>query len=180
MWPRGPGRIASRIGDPALGAVEEYDRLGAEDFFSARGFVPPKNYELVVGGSRYPSKTILGAAYEVATGQRLGSDDFEGGKGDTVRVLERLGFEVKAIQREGTLTRGFVMPRVGRLSRACRSPRVARQSRWERVGQGTQASSLALIAGSSARREPRSTRRYVQAQPAVCCTGASAPELPRR
>lgn len=90
-----------------LRAAEEYDRLGAEDFFSARGFGPARNYELVVGGSRYPSKAILGAAYEVATGQRLGSGDFEGGKGGTVRVLERLGFEVETIQRQVTLAEAW-------------------------------------------------------------------------
>jgi len=82
-----------------LGAVGEYDRQGAEDFFSARGFGPATSYELVVGRTRYPSKAILGAAYEVATGHRLGSGDFGGGKGETVKILERLGFEVKAIQR---------------------------------------------------------------------------------
>jgi hypothetical protein len=56
-----------------LRAVEEYDRLGAGGFFSARGFGPAGSYELVIGGRRYPSKAILGAAYEVATGRRLGS-----------------------------------------------------------------------------------------------------------
>lgn len=84
-----------------LRAVEEYDRLGAEGFFSARGFGPAKSYELVIGGRRYPSKAILGAAYEVATGQRLGSGDFEGGRVGAVSVLGRLGFEVEAIQRQG-------------------------------------------------------------------------------
>jgi hypothetical protein len=35
-----------------LRAVEEYDRLGAEGFFSARGFDAARTYELVIGGSR--------------------------------------------------------------------------------------------------------------------------------
>jgi len=85
-----------------LRAVEEYDRLGAERFFSAHGFGPAKSYELVMNGRQYPSKAILGAAYELATGQRLGSGDFEGGKGGAVGVLGRLGFEVEAARRHGT------------------------------------------------------------------------------
>jgi hypothetical protein len=36
----------------------------------------------------------LGAAYEFATGQRLGSADFEGGKAGAVKVLGNLGFTV--------------------------------------------------------------------------------------
>jgi predicted deacylase len=40
-------------------------------------------------------KAILGTAYEFATGQRLGSSDFEGGKTGAVRVLGHLGFVVK-------------------------------------------------------------------------------------
>jgi predicted deacylase len=41
-----------------------------------------------------PPKAILGTAYEFATGQRLGSGDFEGGKTGAVRVLGHLGFVV--------------------------------------------------------------------------------------
>jgi muconolactone delta-isomerase len=44
---------------------------------------------------RYPPKAILGTAYELATGHRLASDDFEGGKAGAVRVLEQLGFTVE-------------------------------------------------------------------------------------
>jgi hypothetical protein len=51
-----------------LRAAEEYDRLGAEGFFSAYGFGPARSYELVISGRQYPSKAILGAAYELATG----------------------------------------------------------------------------------------------------------------
>lgn len=105
-----------------LRVVEEYDRLGAEGFFSARGFGPARSYELVIGSRRYPSKAILGAAYEVATGQRLGSGDFEGGKGGAVSVLGRLGFEVEAIQRNGTLADRLAIPPSGRWGHVCRHP----------------------------------------------------------
>jgi hypothetical protein len=40
-------------------------------------------------------KQSLGTAYEFATGQRLGSSDFEGGKTGAVKVLGHLGFVLK-------------------------------------------------------------------------------------
>jgi hypothetical protein len=78
-----------------LRAIQEYDRLGPEGFFSAHGFAPTTTYDLVWEGRRYPPKAILGTAYEFATGQRLGSGDFEGGKTGAVKVLGELGFTVQ-------------------------------------------------------------------------------------
>ena len=78
-----------------LHAIQEYDRLGAEGFFSAHGFAPTTTYELVWDERRYPPKAILGTAYEFATGQRLASGDFEGGKSGAVKVLGQLGFSVQ-------------------------------------------------------------------------------------
>ena len=78
-----------------LRAIEEYDRLGAEGFFSAHGFGPTTTYDLVLDGRRYPPKAILGTAYELATGQRLASGDFEGGKSGAVAVLGKLGFTIQ-------------------------------------------------------------------------------------
>jgi hypothetical protein len=80
-------------------AIEEYDRLGAADFFAAHGFAPTTTYELVWEKRKYPPKAILGTAYEFATGQRLASPDFEGGKSGAVRVLGNLGFTVQEIKR---------------------------------------------------------------------------------
>jgi hypothetical protein len=82
-----------------LRATKEYDRLGPEEFFSAHGFAPTTTYELVVEDRLYPPKAILGAAYEFATGRRLASADFEGGKSGAVRVLEKLGFTVREKRR---------------------------------------------------------------------------------
>jgi hypothetical protein len=76
-------------------AIEEYDRLGAEDFYSVHGFAPATTYELVQGDHAYPPKAILGTAYEFATGERLASTDFEGGKSGAVKILSGLGFEVR-------------------------------------------------------------------------------------
>jgi hypothetical protein len=76
-------------------AAQEYDALGASAFFAKRGFAPATTYDLVHGGRDYPPKAILGAAYEIATGRRLESTDFEGGKSGAVKVLTRLGFSVR-------------------------------------------------------------------------------------
>jgi hypothetical protein len=79
-----------------LRAVQEYDRLGPEAFFSVHGFAPTTTYDLVWDGGRYPPKAILGTAYEFVTGQRLASSDFEGGKAGAVKVLRNLGFDVQS------------------------------------------------------------------------------------
>jgi hypothetical protein len=77
-------------------AIKEYDKLGPEKFFSVHGFAPTTTYDLVWEKRRYPPKAILGTAYEFATGDRLASGDFEGGKSGAVRVLGSLGFTVQA------------------------------------------------------------------------------------
>jgi len=76
-------------------AIEEYDQLGPEHFFSEHGFAPTTTYDLVWNERRYPPKAILGTAYEFATGQRLASGDFEGGKTGAVKVLGKLGFTIQ-------------------------------------------------------------------------------------
>ena len=93
------GALARLRADVARGdvvrAIEEYDRLGPERFFAAHGFGPRRSYELVWDERRYPHKAILGTAYVLATGTRLGSGDFEGGKSGAVAVLRELGFTVR-------------------------------------------------------------------------------------
>lgn len=87
--------------DHVVRALQEYDQLGPEKFFAAHGFGPTTTYDLVWDERRYPPKAILGTAYEFATGQRLPSGDFEGGKSGAVKVLGQLGFTVRV--REATL-----------------------------------------------------------------------------
>jgi hypothetical protein len=82
-----------------LRAIKDYDLLGPERFFSEHGFAPTTTYELAWEKRRYPPKAILGTAYEFATGQRLGSSDFEGGRTGAVRVLQELGFTVQEKRR---------------------------------------------------------------------------------
>jgi hypothetical protein len=77
----------------------EYDRLGPQKFFSAHGFAPTTTYELAWEKRLYPPKAILGTAYEFATGEQLGSTDFEGGKTGVVKVLGHLGFNVQKRRR---------------------------------------------------------------------------------
>jgi hypothetical protein len=79
-----------------LHAIHEYDLLGPVAFFAQHGFAPTTTYDLVWDGRRYPPKAILGTAYELATGRRLASGDFEGGKTGAVAVLRKLGFTVEA------------------------------------------------------------------------------------
>jgi hypothetical protein len=76
-------------------ALKEYDQLGPERFFSEHGFGPTTTYDLDWNERLYPPKAILGTAYELATGQRLASTDFEGGKSGAVKVLGKLGFTVR-------------------------------------------------------------------------------------
>jgi hypothetical protein len=76
-------------------ALAEYDRLGPDSFFAEHGFAPTTTYELVWEDRHYPPKAILGTAYELATGERLASGDFEGGKTGAVKVLGELGFTIR-------------------------------------------------------------------------------------
>jgi hypothetical protein len=82
-------------------AIGEYDRLGPEAFFSQHGFAPTTTYDLIWEERRYPPKAILGTAYELTTGERLASRDFEGGKSGAVAVLGKLGFTVQARRPSG-------------------------------------------------------------------------------
>ncbi len=85
-----------------LRAIQEYDRLGPEAFFSEHGFAPTTTYDLVWDERLYPPKAILGTAYELATGERLASADFEGGKTGAVAVLGKLGFTVQPRRSDGS------------------------------------------------------------------------------
>jgi hypothetical protein len=85
--------------DDVLAALQEYDRLGPEQFFSQHGYGPSRSYELIWNERHYPHKAILGTAYEIATGQRLAPGDFEGGKPGAVRVLAKLEFTVQPLDK---------------------------------------------------------------------------------
>ena len=61
-------------------AINDYDRLGAAQFFAEHGFAPTTTCDLVWNSRTYPPKAILGRAHELAGGHRLASTDFEDGK----------------------------------------------------------------------------------------------------
>ena len=81
--------------DDVVRAIQDYDRLGSQQFFAEHDFGPSRSYELLWDDRRYPHKAILGTAYELATGQRLAPGDFEGGKAGAIAVLRNLGFTVQ-------------------------------------------------------------------------------------
>ena len=85
--------------EDVMRAIKEYDRLGPDKFFAQHGFAPTTTYELISNDRSYPPKALLGTAYEFATGRRLASGDFEGGRAGAVRVLGKLGFTVQQIHR---------------------------------------------------------------------------------
>ena len=88
--------------EDVMRAMKEYDRLGPDQFFARHGFAPTTTYELISNKHTYPPKAVLGTAYEFATGRRLASGDFEGGKAGAVRILGNLGFTVQQIRRPST------------------------------------------------------------------------------
>jgi hypothetical protein len=85
--------------DEVVRAIKEYDRLGPERFYSEHGFGPTTTYDLIWEKRPYPPKAILGTAYQFASGERLASGDFEGGKSGAVGVLEKLGFDIQHKQK---------------------------------------------------------------------------------
>jgi hypothetical protein len=80
-------------------AIEEYDRVGQEEFLSEHGFGRATSYLLKVDGVSYDSKAVLGVAYLTATGERIDDEHF-GGRDGAAKVLRDLGFEV--VEEGGT------------------------------------------------------------------------------
>jgi hypothetical protein len=66
--------------------------MDGEEAMQRRGFLGCLTAYL---SESWPPKAVLGVAYELATGQRLVSGDFEGGKTRAVRVLGKLGFSIE-------------------------------------------------------------------------------------
>lgn len=85
-------------------AIEEYDRLGQDQFLTEHGFGRATAYLLIHNGRSYDSKAILGVAYEFATGVPLVSREFSGGVHGAAGVLRKLGFEVHDVRgRTGSI-----------------------------------------------------------------------------
>ena len=82
--------------DAVIQAIEEYDRLGQDEFLRRYGFDRARQYVLVHHGKSYDSKAIVGAAHGYLTGENpLAARDFSGGDATVGRLLRKLGFTVQ-------------------------------------------------------------------------------------
>jgi hypothetical protein len=83
--------------EAVLTALEEFDLLGREEFLGKYGFGPARDYLLVHDGKRYDSKAIVGVAYGIQYPEQgpLSWEEFGGGRGTVIPVLESLGFEIE-------------------------------------------------------------------------------------
>jgi 5-methylcytosine-specific restriction enzyme A len=69
-------------------AVNEYDRLGQDEFLREYGFHPAREYVLVHSGKSYDSKAIVGVAHGYLPGQKpLASTEFSGGEATVGRLV---------------------------------------------------------------------------------------------
>ena len=78
-------------------AMNEFDRIGRDNFLRKYGFGPSRAYFVRRDGKYYDSKAIVGAAhgYQYPQKGQLRAEDFSGGE-NTVRArLEALGFSVE-------------------------------------------------------------------------------------
>ncbi len=82
--------------DAVFRAVEEYDRLGGEQFLKEYGFGRATRYLLRLDGRDYDSKAIVGVAHKFARPDQgpLPASTFAGGKAAAAGTLERLGFAI--------------------------------------------------------------------------------------
>jgi putative restriction endonuclease len=82
--------------DAVLRALEEFDRLGRDQFLRTYGFRPARTYFLRHGGRDYDSKAIAGVAHGIQhrAGQPLPASAFSGGEATVARRLRSLGFQV--------------------------------------------------------------------------------------
>lgn len=75
-------------------ALEEFDRIGADEFLDRYGFDHSGEFELVHNSSSYDSLAVLGVAHLRATGELAPAEDFAGGPEGVAVVLRDLGFTV--------------------------------------------------------------------------------------
>jgi hypothetical protein len=80
---------------PILEAIQEFDRLGRDQFLRKYGYKDAREFWLIHQGTRYASKAIVGVACKHVTGSKgpLKASEFSGGKATVQRLLESLGFE---------------------------------------------------------------------------------------
>jgi MoxR-like ATPase len=96
--------------DAVLAAIDEFDRLGRDEFLDKYGFGVARDYVVIHEGREYDSKALLGAAfgYEHPEDGPLQHHEFHGGAGTVVPALAKLGFQI--VRR--SLASGGRTPRV--------------------------------------------------------------------
>ena len=98
------------LDDPraVLAAVDEFDRLGRDEFLGRHGFGPARRYFLEIEGRHYDLKAIAGVAYGHQFPDRglLAASDFSGGESTVRRKLQQLGFTVVRIDADLQLAAG--------------------------------------------------------------------------
>jgi hypothetical protein len=81
-------------------ALEEFDRIGADEFLSRYGFDAAGEHHLLHDGSSYDSLAVIGVAYLRATGELAPPEDLLGGAKGAAEALRGLGFSVEGDDAE--------------------------------------------------------------------------------
>jgi hypothetical protein len=92
--------------DAVIAALNEFDKIGREQFLSKYGFRKARAYFLIRDGHAYDSKAVAGAAhgYEHSHLGPLQAEEFSGGDTTVKARLEALGFKVEVTEpREGAI-----------------------------------------------------------------------------
>lgn len=78
-----------------LAAIDEFDRVGREEFLRSAGFSHARSYYVTHDGRLYDAKAIAGYAQGASTGTALRSGDITLREATVADTLRSLGFEVK-------------------------------------------------------------------------------------
>jgi 5-methylcytosine-specific restriction protein A len=81
-----------------LAAIDEFDRLGRDEFLQSIGFGRARSYYLAFNGRLYDSKALVGYAHGVSTGVALKPADFTGGDKTVAQRLRALGFNIEFLR----------------------------------------------------------------------------------
>src|SRR5690348_16462453 len=85
--------------DAVLAALQEYDRLGADEFLTKHRFAKARSYFIVWDGRRYDSKAIAGVAHNLQhpDAEPLHGGNFSGGEQTVASKMRELGFEIEQV-----------------------------------------------------------------------------------
>lgn len=75
-------------------AIAEYDELGKEKFLSEHEFSGPYKVIVEYEGRSYPSRPIIGVAYQIASREPLDRDKYDGAEKASRKYLVPLGFRL--------------------------------------------------------------------------------------